>query len=184
MSEKIRVACAGCEKKFACPAAAAGKKMKCPVCGTVIQVPNTCGLATPPAKPKTRRPSSRTSRKDVRESSYSKDDSDYPGEAEYDTPETLPPRSGARKISEKNTSRKKQASRSTPHWSKNMKVGIGVIVASMCSTAVQTTINGPPNTRTAAGKGQAVGQLVVLLLGVVFGIVVLVRAIKAGSGNK
>jgi len=65
-----------------------------------------------------------------------------------------------------------------------MKVGAGIIVASLCSSAVQIAINGPPNTRTAAGKGQALGQGLVTVIGVMFGIVVLLTAFKARRSEK
>lgn len=155
MAEKIRVQCGECGKKLACPASAAGKKVKCPECGTGIAV-----------KKATRNPARRK-----------RADGDLPADP-YGAPGAesgMPPR--ARK---KSTGKSRSKSDSAvPHWSRNLKVGVGAVMITIISSGLQTVVQGKPNFRTAAGQGQLAGQLFVLAAGVITGIVIIVRSLGA-----
>ncbi|WP_145944278.1 hypothetical protein [Fuerstiella marisgermanici] len=178
MNEKIRVVCGECDKKLACPASAAGRKVKCPSCGTTIRVPGadrggeTSGT---PTRKKRRAPETGAGRR--RRPSAAGNDNPYqspaPGSAD-----DMPPRSkkGAKR------SKKKPASGDL-HWSRKMIVGAGIMGASLASNAVQLAIQGPPNMRTAEGKGQALGQAFVTIGGLIFGLVIVVRSFRANRGK-
>lgn len=45
--QAIRVVCTGCQKAFNAPVKAAGKKVRCPVCQTVLNIPATSAPAMP-----------------------------------------------------------------------------------------------------------------------------------------
>lgn len=56
--------------------------------------------------------------------------------------------------------------------------------ASIASNAVQLAIMGPPNMRTAEGKGQAFGQGLVTVGGLIFGLVIVVRGFLANKSDE
>ncbi len=51
MPEKIQVSCEGCNSRLAVPETAAGKKLRCPKCQTVIDVPAPTLTPTAPPAP-------------------------------------------------------------------------------------------------------------------------------------
>ena len=95
--------------------------------------------------------------------------------ADTDDPYSAPPR-------RRQKQRRPQALR--PHWSRNPLVGVGVILITLISSGLQTVVQGTPNLRTAEGKGQLAGQLFVLVVGVVAGIVIVIRSLLARSDRR
>jgi len=71
-----------------------------------------------------------------------------------------------------------------PHWSRNPLVGVGAILITVIASGLQTVIQGPPNLKTAEGKGQLAGQLFVLVVGVVAGIVIVIRSLMGRSDRR
>ena len=177
MSDKIRVVCNECDKKLACPASAAGRKVKCPSCGTAIRVPDADHSSGSSVKsvPKKRRSTGQGAGRKRRRAAADSDDpyqSTVPGASAG-----LPPRSkqGAKNRQTKPT----KAKAGDEHWSRRMIVGVGIMGASIASNAFQLAIQGPPNMRTAEGKGQAFGQAFVTIGGLIFGLVIVIRSWKA-----
>ncbi len=167
MNEKIRVVCGECDKKLACPAGAAGKRVRCPACGAAIRVP---GAAGSPEGGEGRKRRKRVQADDPYQTSV-------PG-----PPGDLPPRVKKKKASNSNKSGK--AKSSDRHWSRRMDVGFGIMGASIVSNAVQIGIQGAPNMNTAAGKGQAFGQALVTIGGLIFGLILVVRGFRAKQADK
>ncbi|MEP3479794.1 MAG: hypothetical protein ABJZ55_11150 [Fuerstiella sp.] len=173
MSERIRVACHECDKKFTCPSQPAGRKVKCPACGAVIRVgavnlgsdkvgSNQVGQ---PARKKRRTPSKAAA-----------PNQSVGGNA------GLPPRQ--RKKAKVSQGKSSAASDDGRHWSKKMIVGVGIMVAAVVSNVAQVAIQGAPNLQTAEGKGQAFGQGFVTVVGLLFGLTIVIRSIKAGHDKK
>ncbi|MCR9200316.1 MAG: zinc-ribbon domain-containing protein [Planctomycetaceae bacterium] len=92
-----------------------------------------------------------------------------------DDPYTAPP--GRKKT-------RASAGAAKPHWSRNPLVGVGAILITVIASGLQTVIQGAPNLKTAEGKGQLAGQLFVLVVGVVAGIVIVVRSLLGRSGRR
>jgi len=183
MSEKIRVVCSECDRKLACPVSAAGKKVRCTSCGAAIRVPSADGANAPPsAPPKKRRPAS-SGKPQQRQRRAQPDFDDDPYQSTVPgSPTGLPPR--ARKG--KNSARKKsvQSDQGDRPWTKKIHVGFGIMGAAVVSNVAQLAIMGPPNTSTAEGKGQAFGQGLVTVGGLIFGLVIVIRGFMANRSGK
>ena len=177
MNDKIRVVCNECEKKLGCPASAAGRKAKCPACGTAIRVPDAdrSGGSSAKPTPKKRGSAGQGATQKRRRAAADSDDpyqSTVPGKAAG-----LPPRS--KKAAKNRHAKSAKSKGGDQHWSRRMIVGIGIMGASIASNAFQLAIQGPPNMRTAEGKGQAFGQAFVTIGGLIFGLVIVIRSWKA-----
>lgn len=166
MSDKIRVSCGECGGKLAVPATAAGKKVRCPKCQATIQVPTAGGQ-------KKKRPAP----------AVVEEDYDDPYESTVPGADAGPPPRTKKKSA---TSRRKagKSKSGERHWSRKAIVGFGIMGASVASNAVQLAIMGPPNMKTAQGQGQAAGQGVVTICGLIFGLVIVVRSFLATRAEK
>lgn len=162
MADKIRVTCAECGKKLACPSSAAGKKVRCPQCNTSILVQGGRGRKSPG--------SVRSKRED---DPYQ---ATVPSESGG-----MPPRAKKGKSASKKSGKSKSADL---HWSKKSIVGFGIMGASVFSSVVQLAIMGAPNMKTAQGQGQAFGQGLVTVGGLIFGLVIVVRGFLATRPKK
>lgn len=162
MADKIRVTCSECGKKLACPSSAAGKKVRCPQCNASILIRAGNIQKTPGAA-----------------RSKPEDDPYQP---------TVPSKTSGmpRRVKKgRNASKKRGKSKSIDvHWSKKPIVGFGIMGASVASNAVQLAIMGAPNMKTAEGQGQAFGQGLVTVGGLIFGLVIVVRGFLANRTNK
>lgn len=182
MSEKIQVVCGKCDKKLACPTSAAGRKLKCPSCGSAIRV----GRAKPENKNSTelarskRRPDKRGIG-DKRRRMASNGQDSYQSTAPDSAANMLPTAKTGTKANQKKSSKSK---RSDIHWSRKAIVGVGIMGASIVSSVVQLAIQGQPNMRTAEGKGQAFGQAFVTICGLIFGLVIVIRSFKARRDDR
>ncbi|MCP4856733.1 MAG: hypothetical protein GY903_19805 [Fuerstiella sp.] len=185
MSERFRIVCSECDKKLVCPASAAGKKVRCSSCGATIRVPDADGAGTPPgdASEKKRRRSSPTAKPSKRRRPADPDFDDDPYQNTVpDSPTGMPPRAGKGR-----TSARKKTNKSTAgdrHWSKKMQVGFGIMGVAIVSNVIQTAMMGRPNMTTAEGRGQAVGQGLVTVGGLIFGLVIAIRGFQANRAEK
>lgn len=166
MSERIKVACGECDKKFTCPPAAAGRKVKCPSCSAVIRVGDVNSISDDVAKP-------------ARKKRRTPSKNEAPKQSAGAGTAAMPPRKqkGAKASREKSTGADR-------HWSKRAIVGVGVMVAAVVSNVAQVAIQGAPNLKTAEGKGQAFGQGFITVVGLVIGLVIVFRSFKAGRDQK
>ncbi len=176
MGEKIRIICEDCGKQLACPATAAGKKIRCPKCETTIRVPKEQATVKTKSRPKT------AAKKRAKPVSPEED---------YDDPyrDTVPRKSSGkppRAKNQKSSGRKntKKPSAKNVHWSKRTMIGFGIMGAAVASNAVQLAVMGPPNMKTAQGQGQAFGQGLVTVGGIIFGLVIVVRGLMANRSKK
>lgn len=180
MNEKIRAVCGECDKKLACPPAAAGRKVRCPGCGAAIQVPTVDAAVARPGNPspKKRRPKSSANNPGKRRKSAAPDNFDDPYQSTVPGSSAgLPPRAKKRKSASRRMSGTSNSG--DRHWTRKISVGFGIMGASLASNAVQMAVMGRPDVSTAEGKGRAFGQGLVTVAGLIFGLVVVVRGFLA-----
>lgn len=194
MSEKIRVICQECDKRLACPPAAAGKNIKCPGCGAAIKVPAGEQPASPqgqqPARrkrpggqsgPQRTKRSSKSARRPAADGGFGLDDfGDDPYQSTVPAGAgSLPPRKSSK--AKKSSGRRSAGTSGDDEkpGAMKMKLGSSIFMSSILVSVGRMAIFGPIKARTAAERGQALGFGLVVLMGIVAGVVMMIMGIRA-----
>lgn len=170
MSDKIRVSCNACEKRLAVPAAAAGRKIRCPGCGDSLRVP-------------TRNPSSGNSKTSRRRQKPREDAfEDYGGDPYAAPPAQLPGRTKSKKRGSKKNSRANSGD--TEPGSKKIRLGASIFFGAVVVSAGRLAFFGHKTPVTAEEKGAAFGAAFAVLIGIVTGVTMMVLGMLANRKTK